>query len=68
MKRTIVKEGKRNSDGGISPDAATPTTQVASDESKTIEEKRRSASDLEKGLDDGDDASVDVKDEYPEKS
>ena len=70
MKRTIVKEGKRNSDGETPP--VTPTTEEAGSEPQTVEEKRRPASDLEKGLDDGDDASVDVKDEsgqeYPKKS
>ena len=63
MKRTIVQEGKRNSEGGTPPGAVTPATQEASSEPQTIEENRRSVDDLEKGLSDDDDAGLDTKDE-----
>ena len=71
MKRTVVKEGRKNSEAGTPPDAVTPTTQVAgsdpSDTPQTIEEERkRSANDLEKGLNGSEDGSADVKDEKDE--
>jgi len=57
MKRTIVQEGKGNS-------AVTPTTPVAADAPQAIDEKqKRSASDLEKGLNGSEDGTADVKGE-----
>ena len=71
MKRTIVKEGKKNSDGETPSDAVTPTTPAAgvepSDTPETIEEERkRSVSDLEKGSNGSEDGTVGVKDETGE--
>jgi hypothetical protein len=71
MKRTIVKEGRKNSESEASSGTVTPVTQVASsgppDTPQTIEEKRRSSvSDLEKGLNGSEDGNADVKDEEDE--
>jgi len=64
MKRTIVKEGRRASDGGTPSGAATPDTQKAGSGPQTIEEERRgSTSDVEKGLNESEDGTVDVRDE-----
>ena len=64
MKRTIVKEGRRASDGGTPSGDATPVAQKAGSEPQTIgEERRGSTSDLEKGLNESEDGTVDVKDE-----
>ena len=65
MQRINVKEGRRVSDSGTSSDTATPIAQeVGSEEPQIVEEKRgRSASDLEKGLNESEDGSVDVKGE-----
>ena len=71
MKRTIVKEGRGNNEGGTPSGAVTSTTQAASndpeDTPQTIEETRkRSVSDLEKGLNESEYESADVKDEKDE--
>jgi len=70
MKRTIVQEGKKSSDGETSSGAVTPTTQVTSvaqsEDPQPIEEKRRSANDIEKGLNESRGGSVDLKDEKDE--
>ena len=68
MKRTIVKEGRENSDSETPSGAVTPTITEAdgerSDTPQAIDEKRkRSVSDLEKGLNGNEDGTVDVKDE-----
>lgn len=68
MKRTIVKEGRGTSDGETPSGAVTPVTQEAdskrSDNPQTVEEeRRRSASDLEKGLNESEDETVDIKEE-----
>ena len=71
MKRTIVNAGGKNNDGRTPSDTVTPTTPTAdvepSDTPETIEEERkRSVSDLEKGLNGSEDGTVDVKDEIEE--
>ena len=68
MKRTIVKEGRRTSDGGTPSGAITPVSEEAdskvSENPQTVEEeRRRSASDIEKGLNESEDGTMDVKDE-----
>jgi len=68
MKRTIVQEGRKNGEGGTPSGAVMPATQVAGgdplDTPQTIEEERkRSVSDLEGGLNESEDGSKDVKDE-----
>lgn len=68
MKRTIVQEGRKNGEGGTPSGAVTPATQVAGrdplDTPQTIEEERkRPVSDIEKGLNESEDGSEDVKDE-----
>lgn len=73
IKRIIVKEGRRISDGGTPSGTATPVTQEASSGSpekpQTIEEERRgSASDLEKGLNESEDGTKDGKDERDSKA
>lgn len=67
MKRIIVQEGKGNSDSGTPPGTVTPTSPVDggehSDTPQAIDEKRRSVSDLEKGLNGSEDGTVDIKGE-----
>jgi hypothetical protein len=73
LKRTIVQEGRKTSDGETPSGAFTPVTREASgqpsEDPQTVEEEKRriSASDLEKGLNEGEDATVDAKDEKDEK-
>ena len=66
MKRTIVQEGKKTVDGDTPPGAATPTTQEGdgdfSEKPQTVEvERRTTASDIEKGSNESEDRTVDVK-------
>lgn len=68
IKRTVVKEGRKNSDIGTPASAVTLVTPAVSSDPpstpQTAEENREiSASDLERGLSGGDDGSVDVKDD-----
>jgi len=68
MKRTIVKEGRKNSDAGTPASAVTLVTPAASNDPpgtpQIVEENREiSASDLEKGLSGSDEGSADVKDD-----
>ena len=68
IKRTVVKEGRKNSDIGTPASAVTLVTPAVSSDPpgtpQTVEENREiSASDLERGLSGGDDGSVDVKDD-----
>lgn len=70
MKRTIVQEGRKPANGETPSGVDTPTTPEAGNEPsgnpKIVEENRkRSASDLEKGLN-GSEDEADVKDEEEE--
>jgi len=73
MKRTIVQEGKRTEDGETPPGAVTPATQEVDNEQsekpRTVEEERRTtASDIEKGSHGSEDEAVDVKHEKADAS
>jgi len=73
MKRTIVQEGKRTEDGETPSGAITPATQEVDNEQsekpKTVEEERRTtASDLEKGSHESEGRTVDGKHEKADGS
>ena len=70
MKRTIVQEGKKTTDGETPSGAITPTTQEGDGEPpQTVEEERRmTLSDIEKGSNESEDRTVDVRHEKPDTS
>ena len=73
MKRIIVQEGKRTEDGETPSGAITPATREVdnelSEKPQTVEEERRTtASDLEKGSHGDEDRTVDVKHEKADAS
>ena len=73
MKRTIVQDGKKTEDGETPSGAITPVTQEAdnelSEKPQTVKEERRAtASDLEKGSRESEDWTVDMKNEKADAS
>lgn len=73
MKRTIVQEGRKTSDGETPSGAVSLVTQEASSEpsggQETVEEKRRTpVSDVEKGLNKSEEGTLDVKEGHVEKA
>ena len=73
MKRTIVQDGKKTEDGETPSGAITPATQEVdnelSEKPQTVQEERRTtASDLEKGSRESEDGIVDIKHEKADAS
>ena len=73
MKRTTVQDGKKTEDGETPSGAITPSTQEVdnelSEKPQTVEEERRTtASDLEKGSRESEDGTLDTKHEKADAS